>query len=89
MYWEDRVDLLEGVEQHVYLKAIMTAAAQMVRAHLQDWQPENPQIRSQVFNSLARVIWIQGVAPAQTLLDRSEFARKHIFFESNAPKHLF
>jgi len=57
---------------------MMKAAANYTRDHLQTYDEDLPIVRSQSFSAIARAVWTQSIPLAETLLLRSNIAKKFI-----------
>ena len=79
--WDEKFDKMifqDCFEELLYIKASMKAAANYTRDHMQAFDESSPLIKSQSFAAIARAVWTQHLALADTLLLRSHLARDHL-----------
>ncbi len=81
--WREALHLNTGFEKLYLLKNLMRGAAELVRDHCQSVDCPEIWINSQTFRTMARIVWNQDHALAQSILERDVLAQTHLEIVNN------
>ncbi len=78
MYWEDRLDLLQGFNALDFVEMSIRGAALYTRQYIQDSCEDTAFTRLQALSTVARVVWRQDINLATNMCARDPLINSHL-----------